>query len=78
MMCRSCENDRDEEELTASGLCTNCIPHRSIHRGRTNHTPRPALMPATSHRGADGPGRQAVRAALAEFRERKNPSKGIQ
>lgn len=56
--CRSCESEHPPEELSPTGLCTNCIPRRG-----------PA--PTTTSTPA-GPGRQAIQSALAGFRQGKN------
>lgn len=55
VLCRDCERHRPPELVSTSGLCFDCLGHTQG-------------MPPT---GLTGPGRQALRAALADYRERK-------
>lgn len=49
--CRECGREHEPDQLTPSGLCTNCIP--------TPHQPPPTT------------GRNAVKTALADYRQRR-------
>lgn len=80
VVCRSCGGERSSEDVTASGICSSCLPGPA--RGNlTNPGIRARLVPPTPITAAPsarrkieqiGPGRQAVRAALAEYRTRRD------
>ncbi|MFW6186518.1 MAG: hypothetical protein ACOC84_00730 [Actinomycetota bacterium] len=80
--CRSCGGERATEDVTASGICSSCLPGPARGnltspgaRSRLVPAPPTPITAAPSIRRREepvGPGRQAVRAALAEFRARRD------
>jgi hypothetical protein len=74
--CRSCESEHPVEELSPSGLCINCLPCTGPGSpALAASRPTPSIHHPATAQPQNGPGRQAVRDALAGFCQGKNQEK---